>query len=184
MTWSKSPNAFGEEEREDSWREAGGEREVGDTILVYQTQKRHCANEGYQRRAIVVSPSTPDTQGQSHSLSKTVVETPLIRKQGRGAASCMLFNLAIMSCKPFFVTWHALEISHLGYWLPPLPPSFLVYGVLLLGELEVFFFALTTGFWWESLFRKNVTKIQSCAKKTKYSLYKTECKCSSTKCST
>lgn len=47
---------FGEEEREDSWRKAGGEREVGDTILVYKPQKRHCANERYQRKAIVMSP--------------------------------------------------------------------------------------------------------------------------------
>lgn len=106
MTWSKSPNPFGEEEREDSWRKAGGEREVGDTILVYKPQKRHCANKGYQRRTIVMSPSTPDIQGQSHSLRKTVVETPVMRKQGRGAEQLLVCCL----------TW-PLWVVNLFLWL-------------------------------------------------------------------
>lgn len=38
----------------DSWRKAGGEREVGDPIPVYKPQKRHCANEGYQSRVSIV----------------------------------------------------------------------------------------------------------------------------------
>lgn len=42
-------------------------------------------------------PETPGIQGQSHSLSKTLVETPVMRKPGRGAeqllVSCLTWPL-------------------------------------------------------------------------------------------